>query len=456
MSEEFESAIRSRGLTTRIFIYALLIAFNAYLWLLLWAFQWQISLRAREVQYFGRYLFPIRAQVIPLPAIYASCAVLSAVTAGIIIRDRRNLAVRERLRILLAQILESLEIGVIVIDRKGQLILRNESAHRLMSLVHTAPSGTHYEQLLSGYPDIREIVAAGVEKGSYVNEVEHNLSDADASRTVRITTLPLKDRGKRISGTLLLVHDVSEVTTMERQVQTAERLSALGTLAAALAHEIRNPLEALNLNLALLGRNLDTSTQSNAGGDKRKKYFAVLEDEIARLSGILDNFLSFARPSQSPICNLRLDGILRQVVELVENQALSQQVSIGVDIEGEDFTVHGSEDQLKQAFLNLMINALEAMPEGGRLSVRAESHLALHDAPPMVVVRICDTGKGIAPDKLGRLFDPFFSLKPQGTGLGLTIAHRVVQQHRGRIRVESAQGKGTTFTLELPLVPGEQ
>jgi signal transduction histidine kinase len=262
----------AKGWSPRAFLYGLLTAFNALIWLLLWAFHWEISLRAREVHYFGKQLFPLRAQAVPLSWIYAACAILTLASIGAILIDRRNLALREKLRILLAQILESLEIGVIVLDRKGHLSLTNESARKLMPQVPPFPGGTHFSQVLADYPEIKDLVASSIEKDEYVKELEHNLGSAEESIAVRITTLPLKDRGKKVIGTLLLVNNVCEVVAMEQQVRTAERLSALGTLAATLAHEIRNPLEAMNLNLELLERNLNLPQDQPVAGDKRRKY----------------------------------------------------------------------------------------------------------------------------------------------------------------------------------------
>ena len=453
MLSRFTSAIRTGSSSPRAFLYGLLVAFNALLWLVLLAFHWEISLRAREVEYFGRQLFPVGQQVVPLPLIYAACLLLNVASAGAILRDRNSLAVREKLRALLGQILESLEIGVLVLDRSGSLTLANESARGLLPGMPAVPFGCSYLDLLRDYPEIKEIVRSALEEGGYVKEVEHNIGSIDGPYAVRITTLPLRDLHKRAIGSLLLVNDVREMVAMERQIRTAERLSALGTLAAALAHEIRNPLEAMNLNLALLARALDESGVRVAEGSRKKKFLGILESELSRLAGIVENFLSFARPSRSTTGRIPLDEILRQTVDVVENQARSCKVEIELIPGGRPVAVDGSEDQLKQAFLNVIINSLEAMPNGGKLTVGIEclGKTGSGSRGAIAAVRIQDTGEGITPERIGRLFDPFFSTKPRGTGLGLTIAHRVIQDHRGRIRVESTLGKGTSVTIELPL-----
>ena len=454
MTTQLTSATRTESTSPRVFLYGLLVAFNAFLWLLLLAFQWEISLRAREVQYFGRYLFPLHSQVVPLPVIYAACAFLSATTVATIIRDRNNHAARARLQALLAQILESLEIGVLVIDRSGALTLANESARKLLSKMPAKPPESHFLDLLGDYPEIKQIAGAALEAGDYVREVEHTIGPADDSRAVRVTTLPLRDLQKRTIGTLLLVNDVQEVVAMERQMRAAERLSVLGTLAAALAHEIRNPLEALNLNLELLERSLDAPDGTDGHDQKRRKYLGILESEISRLSGIVENFLSFARPSRRSTNRLQLGEVLKGVTDLVANQAASRGVQVLLVADDTPILVEGSEDQLKQAFLNVIINGLEAMPNGGRLVVSTASAESGGPAAAKATIRIEDTGEGIPAERMGRLFDPFFSTRPHGTGLGLTIAHRVIQDHGGRIQVESAPGKGTTLTVELPCLPG--
>jgi signal transduction histidine kinase len=455
MTSQLTSATRTESASPRLFLYGLLVAFNAFLWLLLLAFQWEISLRAREVQYFGRYLFPLHSHVVPLPVIYAACAFLSITTVAAVVRDHHNHAMRERLQALLGQILESLEIGVLVVDKSGTLTLANESARKLLSRMPSKPPGSHFLDLLGDYPEIKGIAGAALDGGNYVREVEHSIGPAEDSRAVRVTTLPLKDPQKRTIGTLLLVNDVQEVVAMERQMRAAERLSVLGTLAAALAHEIRNPLEALNLNLELLERNLGAPEGAAGQDEKRQKYLGILKSEISRLSGIVENFLSFARPSRKATNRLHLAEVLKAVTDLVANQAKSRNVEMILVADGSPILVEGSEDQIKQAFLNVIINSLEAMPNGGRLVVSAVSVESSGSTAATATVRIEDTGEGIPAERMGRLFEPFFSTRAHGTGLGLTIAHRVIQDHGGRIRVESTRGRGTTLTVELPLLPGE-
>jgi two-component system nitrogen regulation sensor histidine kinase GlnL len=436
---------------SRIFLWTLLGVFNVFLWYLLLAFHWEISMRAREIYYFGTQLFPVNAQGISLPVIYTACGLLTVVSAGAILRDRSNSVARERIRMLLFQILDGLEMGVVVLDDRDQLTMANDSARRLLPEIPRGKDSHDILDVLQNRPELCEIVKAATRQGAYAQGLEHDLGAKEDPWPVRVTTLPLKDPHKRTTGTLLLVNDVRDIVRMERQMRTAERLSALGTLAAAMAHEIRNPLEAMDLNLALLERHLTASQPSGAEGDKTGKYVRILESEISRLASIVENFLSFARPSSSPTAEVHLDVVLRQIVDLLSNQAHSRKVNLSL-VTGCRPVVLGSEDLIKQAFLNLVINSLEAMPNGGVVRIHTEA--LLQSGIPnknLAVVRIQDTGVGITPEQLTRVFDPFFTTRPRGTGLGLTIVHRVIHEHGGRIHVTSVPGEGTTFTVEMPL-----
>ena len=440
----------------RIFLWSLLIVFNAFLWILLMAFHWEISLRAREVAYWGTQLFPVQPpRGVPLWVVYTVCSLLTMASAGAILRDRSNLAERERIRNLLLQILDSFEIAVVVLDNKHLLAMANDSARRLLPEIPPVYANLDVLKLLKDRPRLRDLVAAATSHGDFVRELEHDLRTPGDPLPVRITTLPLKGPNNRTTGTLLLVHDAREAMRMERQMRNAERLSSLGTLAAAMAHEIRNPLEAMDLNLALLDRSIANPA---SGSEKTTKYMRVLESEISRLAGIVENFLSFARPSDAPRAKVRLEPILRQIVDLLENQAKSRRVALELSVDG-DPVVGGSEDQLKQVFLNLVINSMEAMPNGGSLRILVESPdsqaLGAGDSGT-VMLRFCDTGTGIVPDQLPRLFDPFFTTRSRGTGLGLTIVRRLILEHGGRIRVNSSPGEGTTFFVELPQVSPDE
>ncbi len=227
-----------------------------------------------------------------------------------------------------------------------------------------------------------------------------------------------------------------QILEIEEQLRRADRLSALGELAAGMAHEIRNPLGSIKGTAEIIRDGIDPS-------DRRYEFSGILIKEVDRLNKVVQDFLDFARPA--PIERLRVDinATLLDVLALTSQKAKAASIRVETHLGDVPF-VAGQAEQLKQAFLNLILNAHQAMESGGRLTVSSEQ------ADSQVLVHFADTGRGIAPENLEKIFNPFFTTRQEGTGLGLAISARIVQGHGGRMKVVSQPGQGTTFTLFLP------
>jgi len=244
--------------------------------------------------------------------------------------------------------------------------------------------------------------------------------------------------------------DLQEQTRLllekETQLRRADRLSALGQLSAGLAHEIRNPLGAIKGAVEILQEDFPT-------GHPKAEFYAILLKEVERLNDVLINFLSFARPVMPHLAPLDVRTVLTALEGLTSGQARAHRVQIFTSFHQGPSRVMADETLLKQAFLNIMLNAVEAMPAGGDLAIstRLSPASATGDRPEWVEVVFDDTGPGIREEDLGRIFDPFFTTKKDGTGLGLAITHRIIENHHGTIRVTSQRDKGTTFVVTLPL-----
>jgi len=237
----------------------------------------------------------------------------------------------------------------------------------------------------------------------------------------------------------------------EAQLRRADRLSALGQLSAGLAHEIRNPLGAIKGAVEIL-------QDDYASGHPKAEFFGIVLKEVERLNTVVTNFLSFARPAALALSPVELRGALTHLEGLISGQAHAHRVQVFTSFHGGPSRVMADEALLKQAFLNIMLNALEAMPDGGDLAIATrlvggQGGRAGDEAqrPESVEVVFDDTGHGIAEPDLGRIFDPFFTTKKDGTGLGLAITYRIIENHRGSVRVASQPGRGTTFAVTLPL-----
>lgn len=231
----------------------------------------------------------------------------------------------------------------------------------------------------------------------------------------------------------------------DEQLRRADRLSALGQLSAGMAHEIRNPLGAIKGTAEILQE--DFSPQ-----DKKYEFLQIMLKEISRLDRILGEFLMFAKPASPEKGIIKINELLASVLSLVAQQASKNNVRIDAEL-SEEVAVRADEGLLRQAFLNLVLNAIQAMPSGGELKVRA----AMEDGKSgkrECSISIADTGGGMSEENLKRLFNPFFTTKKEGTGLGLVITHRIVEAHGGTIGVQSRENEGTTFTVKLSMERG--
>ncbi len=253
-----------------------------------------------------------------------------------------------------------------------------------------------------------------------------------------------KDRYQQTARTLeesysQLRTQADQILEIEEQLRRADRLSALGELSAGMAHEIRNPLGSIRGTAEILRDGM-------AAGDPRSEFAAILIQEVDRLNRVVQDFLEFARPAESGRSAVDLNALLQELIVLTRQPARSGGVKVEFTA-GEIPLVKADREQLRQAFLNLILNAFQAMPAGGVLN------LATNRSDDRVRLRFRDSGVGIPADHLERIFNPFFTTRSEGTGLGLAIVHRIIQGHGGRIEVASEPGRGTTFTLLFPPAP---
>lgn len=356
----------------------------------------------------------------------------------------------ERVKSLARNILHSIPSGVLTVDERGRITAINPSAERFLGLSAEHVLGTSLDQVFREDNPVRDWLRQALDGRRYVRNIDIPYDDR-GSRRIRLTTSALNDPDRpAVSGVVLLILDVTDLVQMEEQLRRTEKLSALHTLSAGVAHEIRNPLSALDLNLHLLREELTVETERPAV----ERYLDILDAEIQRIRGILDSFVRFARPAQLALGEVSLPAVLSHIVELLRGEAQERGVEVTVDVSSTIPTVLGDETLLSQVFLNLMINALQAMPKGGRLALTATPSDG--SEIPAVDIGVADTGVGIPNRDLPKLFEPFFSTKSDGTGLGLAIAYRIVEDHQGDIRVSSREGLGTTFTVRLPAAPALQ
>lgn len=275
---------------------------------------------------------------------------------------------------------------------------------------------------------------------SRVVETEVALAGENGStRFLAVTATALKDETGRPAGSLLLFKDLTDVRALRQEIERHRRLAAVGRLAAGVAHEIRNPLSSIK-GFATYFRDRYAAVPED------DKIARIMIQEVDRLNRVVSHLLDFARPVRVSIKSVDLGAFLGDSLKLVESQALAGGITLQLDCSPMVAPVLLDPDRISQVLLNLYLNALDAMADGGRLTVTA----GLDEARRLVRISVADTGKGIKPADLGQLFDPFFTTKGSGTGLGLAIAHNIIEAHGGEIRVDSHPGRGTCMSLLLP------
>ncbi len=267
----------------------------------------------------------------------------------------------------------------------------------------------------------------------------------NSTRILATSGTPLAGSSGEPIGTLHIIRDVTQVRALEEQGKRGERLAAMGEMAVELAHEIRNPLGSIELFASLLQKELPAESDTARWADN-------IRVGSRSLNNIVSNMLHFANPLSPSFGEVDLHEVVSEILQFTEPLMRQRAVSVRQRLESKNPEVCGDRELLKQMLLNLVLNSMQAMPSNGSLVVATRGVGELPGGAPCegVELRVQDTGVGITPENLGRVFDPFFTTNRSGTGLGLSVVHQIVDRHSGFIRVESEVKVGTTFTIVLP------
>ena len=343
-------------------------------------------------------------------------------------------------------VLHRMNEGVVAFDAHRKVVLVNPAAAVLMGWAEQDAVGCVAGDLLKDWPEMQEVVQEAFQGCLRSRPVDLIRRESDGRvRHLGVSTSLLEDEG----GVVLVIQDLSELKRSEWEMFQAGKMEALGRLAASVAHEVRNPLGAIDIQLQLLGEDLAEVEP----GFRQQLYrrLNIAQMEMKRLDRIVHNFLRFSRTPRLALQLVSLNDVVRHVFELVSPEAREQEVRLKLDLQEDLPQVDGDESQLGQAVLNMIVNAFQAIQGSGkvRASTREESESG------QICLALSDSGCGIAEDEIDRIFEFYYTTKDEGTGLGLSIAQRIIYQHGGHIEVESQEGEGTTFRVYLPIAKSQ-
>jgi two-component system, NtrC family, sensor kinase len=365
-------------------------------------------------------------------------------SASLYARLEEQVSEFERLKEFNENIVESINVGILAVDLEDRIESWNAQMEAMYALSRKEAIG---QPLAAVFPleFIESFDQFRHESGVHHLYKFRLTTRAGESRTANIAVAPLLSRDFVAVGRIVLVDDITERVSLEAQLSQADKLSSIGLLAAGVAHEINTPLAVISSYAQML-------TKQMRGDEKLTPLLERITQQTFRASEIANGLLNFSRTSTTEFRETDLNQVIRDTLALVEHQLKTARVTVAMELSTELPRIHGNPGKLQQVFLNLLLNAKDAMPQGGqlRVSTLVNGH---------VEAAIADSGSGIAPENLKRIYDPFFTTKSapkpgerRGTGLGLSVSYGIIQEHAGKINVESTIGVGTTFHLEFPLL----
>jgi two-component system nitrogen regulation sensor histidine kinase GlnL len=347
-------------------------------------------------------------------------------------------------------ILMSLEDGVVVVDLSGNVRFMNQAAEALTEISSSQAVGAPAARLFRHNLWVLELLREERSSGGRTRTEGTLVTPWGRQIPISLTLSPLEDSTGRTQGTILALRDQTYRRVLEEDLARAERLSVIGSVAAGLAHEIKNPLGGIKGAAQLLRREA-------ASHPPLAEYAELITREADRVNRLLEQLLDLSRPVELQLEALNVHELLDQVLRLEQQARPRGRVTITRRFDPSLPPVRGDRNRLTQVFLNLVKNALEALDAGGELTVstRLETDFHIREAGKkperLIWVEFRDTGPGIRPEDLPRIFEPFYTTKNHGSGLGLAISERIVREHGGLIRVESQPGQGASFRVALPV-----
>ena len=346
----------------------------------------------------------------------------------------------KEMKTLTGNILEAINSAVVAVDKDKKIIMFNRAAEEIFSISRNKVVNQNYSEI---FPQDECLLDETIDKSRRIHQMEkkYKTFSGDERYLVIGTSSFLDERGGS-RGAVAVVHDITELKEFEEKAKRAERLSELGNLAAGVAHEIRNPLNAISI----AAQRLRGEFSPQANQEEYLFFTQTMLDEIKRLNQIINQFLSLAKAQKLNLVRTDLESLLKDILQLLKIEAEQKGIAVRENIAPQLPEIALDREEMKKAILNIALNAIQATSAKGMVSISASDDKTNRE----LAIEIADTGEGVADENLPKLFQPYFSTKEKGAGLGLSIAYRIIADHKGSITVKSKLNQGTTFTIKLP------
>jgi hypothetical protein len=335
---------------------------------------------------------------------------------------------------------------IVGLDLQGRIILFNKKCEEVTGYKKSEALGKNWFAFFipeRNRPDINEVFATIIADQLPSRHENNILTKTGDECLVSWSNTVLRNEKNEITGALAIGIDITELKSLEKQVLQAERWATIGKMAAKVAHEIRNPLSSISLNVELLEDEIKNFHSVDT--HEAKSLLKALTSEIDRVSALTEEYLQFSRLPQIMLAKGQLEEVIAHVVEFMQHELRQKKIELEINLEKKFPELLFDHVQIRRVLLNIIRNAMEAMPKGGNLKIWTE------EKDHQAIVHIADTGMGIPDEAIAKIFDPFFTTKDFGTGLGLAIVQQIIDEHGGQISCASKMGEGTTFSIALPL-----
>ncbi len=349
----------------------------------------------------------------------------------------------KRVQAFTGLLISRLPVGIIATDQEGKIRTFNSTA--------AAMTGRNIESVQSSEPD--SVLPQEISEFFSPHDNRDEITDRDIKLTgadnvhysLHLSSLPVYNQDSTFMGRVLLMYDLSELKRLEKEIQRHDRLVALGKMAAGVAHEVRNPLSSIKGFATLLGSKFKDGSQEHEAAD-------LLVHEAERLNRSITELLNYARPTTLKKEQINPGDLVASSLKLISSDAQALGVKTSLEIDSDIPSIVADRDKINQVLLNLYLNGLQAMEDSSRKKeLKVSLHFDVDNAEKIIRIEVQDNGKGIPQKSIDKVLDPYFTTKPEGTGLGLALAYKIIDEHNGSIRFKSAEGKGTTVSVTIPV-----